>query len=109
MNILLNAADAMPAGGSLNHFQPACSRRFFHSGKIFRYRDAASPRRISNRIFDPFFTTKADKKGTGLGLAVSYGIIDRHRGRIEVQSEVGRGTTFTIQLPLEASEEVPPV
>jgi signal transduction histidine kinase len=42
-----------------------------------------------------------------LGLAVSYGIIERHRGRIEVQSQAGRGTTFTLQLPLEASEEVP--
>jgi two-component system NtrC family sensor kinase len=65
------------------------------------------PEENLNKIFDPFFTTKTDKKGTGLGLAVSYGIIDRHRGRIEVQSEVGRGTIFTIQLPLEASEEVP--
>jgi signal transduction histidine kinase len=60
-----------------------------------------------SRIFDPFFTTKAEKKGTGLGLAVSYGIIERHRGRIEAQSEAGRGTTFTIHLPLDASEEVP--
>ncbi len=67
------------------------------------------PEENLSRIFDPFFTTKADKKGTGLGLAVSYGIIERHRGQIEVQSEIGRGTTFTIQLPLEASEEVPPV
>jgi two-component system NtrC family sensor kinase len=67
------------------------------------------PEENLNKVFDPFFTTKADKKGTGLGLAVSYGIIDRHRGRIEVQSEVGRGTTAAIYLPLEAAEEVPAV
>jgi two-component system NtrC family sensor kinase len=66
------------------------------------------PEKDLNRIFDPFFTTKAAKKGTGLGLAVSYGIIERHRGQIEVQSEEGKGTTFTIKLPRQASEEVPP-
>ncbi len=51
------------------------------------------------KIFDPFFTTKSDK-GTGLGLSVSYGIIERHGGKIEVQSKVNEGTTFTIKLPL---------
>jgi two-component system NtrC family sensor kinase len=51
------------------------------------------------KIFDPFFTTKSDK-GTGLGLSVSFGIIERHGGKIEVQSRVNKGTTFTIKLPL---------
>ena len=108
MNILLNAADAMPAGGVLtitSNLIPEDSLvqvRFSDTG-------TGIPEKNLNRIFDPFFTTKADKKGTGLGLAVSYGIIDRHRGQIEVQSEEGKGTTFTIKLPMQASEEVPPV
>jgi two-component system NtrC family sensor kinase len=108
MNILLNAADAMPHGGTLtiaSHHPPKDS---FIQVK-FSDTGCGIPEENLDRIFDPFFTTKADKKGTGLGLAVSYGIIDRHRGRVEVQSEVGRGTTFTIYLPLEAAEEVPPV
>jgi len=53
------------------------------------------------KIFDPFFTTKADGKGVGLGLAVSYGIIEAHGGDIEVKSTVGEGTTFTVSLPVE--------
>jgi signal transduction histidine kinase len=53
------------------------------------------------RIFDPFFTTKSDGKGVGLGLAVSYGIIQAHGGDIEVKSRVGEGSTFAVSLPLE--------
>jgi signal transduction histidine kinase len=53
-----------------------------------------------SRIFTPFFSTKQEIKGVGLGLAVSYGIIQRHRGRIEVKSKIHEGTTFTICLPL---------
>jgi signal transduction histidine kinase len=52
-----------------------------------------------SKIFDPFFTTKSDGKGVGLGLAVSYGIIQAHGGDIEVKSAVGEGTTFTVSLP----------
>jgi len=75
---------------------------------IFTDTGCGIPAENLNKIFDPFFTTKADKKGTGLGLAVSYGIIERHRGHIEVQSAVGQGTTFIIKLPVQAGEEVSP-
>jgi signal transduction histidine kinase len=55
-----------------------------------------------SKLYTPFFTTKREVKGVGLGLAVSYGIIQRHHGRIEVQSKEGVGTTFTVYLPLSA-------
>ncbi|PYS67150.1 MAG: hypothetical protein DMF73_20010 [Acidobacteria bacterium] len=59
------------------------------------------------KIFDPFFTTKDVGHGTGLGLAVCYGILSEHGGRLDVRSSVGAGTTFTITLPI-ADQSVPP-
>ena len=58
------------------------------------------PEENLTRIFDPFFTTKDVGKGTGLGLATSYGIIESHGGKISVKSKIGEGTTFAIELPI---------
>jgi signal transduction histidine kinase len=60
-----------------------------------------------NRIFDPFFTTKPEGKGVGLGLAVSYGIVEAHGGDIAVASKPGEGSKFTVTLPLSSSPEEP--
>jgi two-component system NtrC family sensor kinase len=57
------------------------------------------------RIFEPFFTTRAVGKGTGLGLSISYDIIKKHSGEITVESTVGKGTTFTIKLPVNCEQE----
>jgi two-component system, NtrC family, sensor kinase len=58
-----------------------------------------------NKLFTPFFTTKKEVKGVGLGLAVSYGIIQRHQGKIQVKSKEGAGTTFSIYLPVSNAEK----
>ena len=64
------------------------------------------PPKIMSKIFDPFFTTKAVGKGTGLGLSISYKIIEQHGGRISVDSIMGKGTRFTIVLPLMPPAEL---
>ena len=64
---------------------------------------------VKAKIFDPFFTTKRVGSGTGLGLSVAYGIINKHQGRIEVQSEVGKGTLFTVWLPISPVVPADPV
>ncbi len=66
------------------------------------------PQENLSKIFDPFFTTKGEGKGVGLGLAVVYGIVEAHRGEIEVRSTPGEGTTFTVTLPLSNEEETQP-
>lgn len=96
VNIILNACEATPSGGTLTILgRPA------PDGAVeLEFTDTGSgipPDKLA-RIFDPFFTTK--DKGTGLGLSVVYGIIDRHGGTVAARSEIGRGTTFTIRLPL---------
>ncbi|MEK6654789.1 MAG: ATP-binding protein, partial [Thermodesulfobacteriota bacterium] len=78
-------------------------RTILSGGKVLiitRDTGTGIPEEIRDRIFDAFFTTKQKVKGVGLGLSVCYGIIKDHGGEIRVESEVGRGTTFIISLPV---------
>jgi two-component system NtrC family sensor kinase len=101
-NLIINAIQAMPGGGNLTLRTSASS-----DGQLkIEVQDTGvgiSPENM-RKLFTPFFTTKREVKGVGLGLAVSYGIIQRHKGKIEVQSKEGEGTTFTIYLPLRHEE-----
>jgi signal transduction histidine kinase len=100
LNLLMNACDAIGKSGTIR-----ITTRALPSGVRIEVHDdgAGIPPEIQGRIFDPFFTTKPVGKGTGLGLSLSHGIVARHGGRISVQSEPGHGTTFTIDLPLDAA------
>jgi signal transduction histidine kinase/CheY-like chemotaxis protein len=101
INIMLNAYQAMPDGGTLH----LTTRRVGSELQVI-FADTGTgipPDNVQN-IFDPFFTTKEVGEGTGLGLSVSYGIIKAHGGDIEVESKVGKGTTFVIKLPLDKPE-----
>jgi len=101
INIMLNAYQAMPNGGTLH-----LTTRSVGSELQIIFADTGTGISSENvqRIFDPFFTTKEVGEGTGLGLSVSYGIIKAHGGDIEVESRMGKGTTFTIKLPLDKSK-----
>ncbi len=98
-NLAVNAADAMASGGTLT-----ITSGYSADGKriVLKFIDTGSGISEENlsKIFDPFFTTKEPGKGTGLGLAVTYGIIKRHNGSIQIQSQVGKGTEITIELPI---------
>ena len=101
MNIVLNAAEAMDGQGTLT----VGTRLGPESDTVLiEFADTGSgiKEEYLTRIFDPFFTTKEVGKGTGLGLSMSYGIIEKHRGRIGVKGKEGEGATFTIELPLRA-------
>ena len=91
-----NAIDAMPEGGTLTLRAHRSELRV-----IVEIQDTGIgiPQENLTKIFDPFFTTKDVGRGTGLGLAVCYGIVSEHGGRLDVRSAVGVGTTFTISLP----------
>jgi PAS domain S-box-containing protein len=96
MNMILNARDAMPVGGKL-----LIQTRCVETSVVVDFKDSGigiAPEHIA-RIYDPFFTTKEVGQGTGLGLSLSYGIIQEHSGRIFVESRPGEGTHFTIKLP----------
>jgi two-component system NtrC family sensor kinase len=100
LNLIINAVEAMPQGGELTIV--SALRDNWLAIEI-RDTGAGLPPDEATRIFEPFYTTKAD--GTGLGLAVSYGIIQQHGGRIEVNSVLQHGTTFTVLLPLRRDDE----
>jgi two-component system NtrC family sensor kinase len=97
MNILVNAAQAIENRGTIH-----IATRATQDGVVITFSDdgCGIPEENLSRIFDPFFTTKEVGKGTGLGMNITYNIITKHNGEIRVESEVGKGTTFTIQLPL---------
>jgi signal transduction histidine kinase len=99
LNLLTNARSAMPEGGEItietSHLAASRSVRLG-----VRDTGAGIPPEILTKIFDPFFTTKSE--GTGLGLSISHGIVHDHHGTLDVRTEVGKGSTFTLTFPLDA-------
>jgi signal transduction histidine kinase len=105
MNLLVNAGHAIETQGNITirtrcHGEDSVCVEIIDTGK------GIAPEHM-NRIFEPFFTTKPVGKGTGLGLSLSYGIVQRHHGRIEVESTPGQGSTFRILLPILQPESPP--
>ncbi len=103
VNLINNSLDAMPDGGTIT-MSTRCIRQ---EGELkdgfveITYSDTGKgmPEEVKRKIFDPFYTTRRPH-GTGLGMSVTYGIMMRHGGKIEVESEVGKGATFTLQIPI---------
>jgi len=119
VNMALNARDAMPTGGTLNidvadaEVSAPAAERSGRSGSFVRLRIRDSgvgmSTEVQARIFEPFYTTKDESKGTGLGLATSYGIVDQAGGFIMVESAPGKGTCFDVHLPrTDAAEQWTP-
>jgi signal transduction histidine kinase len=98
LNLLLNAQHATPSGGRIDIRIRADGEAVTVSVSDT---GAGIPKDLLPKIFEPFFTTRSAEGGTGLGLSIIYGILEKHRGRIEVESEPGAGTTFTFHLPIE--------
>ncbi|HMG76616.1 MAG TPA: ATP-binding protein [Pyrinomonadaceae bacterium] len=100
MNVLVNAAQAIGSGAGEVRITTRCEERTVMVS-VSDNGPGISPEQLK-KIFDPFFTTKPVGEGTGLGLSISHGIIERHGGKIEVESTPSKGTTFTISLPIDA-------
>jgi two-component system, cell cycle sensor histidine kinase and response regulator CckA len=120
-NLAVNARDAMPAGGRLTiatasveigDGDPAAARRVsLKPGRYVRLRvsDTGTDRATLDRVFEPFFTTKPMGHGTGLGLATVYGIVTQAGGSIDIESEIGLGTAFSVYLPATDAAITPEV
>jgi two-component system cell cycle sensor histidine kinase/response regulator CckA len=119
LNLCVNARDAMPAGGTLTlatSITPGPELTEMFSGvtadsyACIRVRDTGigMSRQVKSHIFEPFFSTKERGKGTGLGLSVVYGVVNNHRGFVQVESEPGAGTSFIVYLPVKhlAAEQI---
>ncbi len=102
-NLILNAVDAMPSGGTLSLMTRTIDE---HVEVAVSDTGVGIPAAVRDRIFDPFFTTKGPQ-GTGLGLAMTYGIVSRHGGFVSVDSAEGRGSTFRLSFPSAATVEPP--
>jgi len=106
LNVLANAIDAVSGRGAIGVSTrieidpPVAPRRGVHAVVCVRDDGPGMPPDVRARVFDPFFTTKPEGQGTGLGLSVSYGVVERHGGTIVVESAPGHGTTFTVYLPI---------
>ncbi len=101
--LIMNAIDAMPRGGNL-WIESWLNRAATEIEIQVRDDGSGIAPDVLPHIFEPFLTTKESGHGVGLGLAIARGIVDRHSGRIEVESELGRGTTFTVTLPTQAPD-----
>ena len=102
VNLFNNAIEAMPGGGVLTVSTTLETDQTDEDWVVVRIRDTGTgieDEHLSH-LFDPFFTTKEVGEGTGLGLSVSYGLIQEHKGRIEVSSQPGKGSEFQIYLPI---------
>ncbi len=115
MNFVVNARDAMPYGGIITVTSTAIDARpgvagvppYIPAGRyvVLSVADTGVgiPEEIQRKIFEPFYTTKERGKGTGLGLAMVYGVVTEHKGFVTVQSKISQGTTFTVYLPVSAT------
>ena len=103
-NLALNAIDAMPHGGTLTVTGRATSR---WAEVVVADTGEGIEAEAIDRIFEPFFSTKVGRGGTGLGLSISHDIVRRHGGTVDVDSQPGRGTRFTVRLPLDREAAEP--
>ncbi|MGF1524371.1 MAG: ATP-binding protein [Leptolyngbyaceae cyanobacterium] len=106
MSVLLNAVEVLESSDSVNRQIAIRTIQISDSHVRITIQDTGSgiPKNILDKVFDPFFTTKPVGQGTGLGLALSYQTIQQHQGSLSLQSEVGKGTTVVIELPIESSQ-----